>query len=59
MRFQERLEYVAFAADQASEAVLEIKSFIIETSQDPEAFFWIDEVIQETIEKNPESRMVT
>ena len=59
MRFQECLEYVAFADEGTSEAVAEIKSFVLKTSEDREAFFWIDEVIQETIETKPDSKMVT
>ena len=59
MRLQETLELIAFnTSKDVSKDLSELKSFIVESCRDKDAFFWIDEIIQEIVQNKPDSRSV-
>jgi hypothetical protein len=59
MRVQETLERIAYSSKDVSREVSDIKAFILQTTEDKEAFFWLDEILQEIVQSRPDSRLVT
>jgi hypothetical protein len=59
MSLRECLEHVAFSVrDDTTESISKIKDYIIQTSDDDESFFLLDEIIQDIVETNPHTKQV-
>jgi len=59
MKLRDCLEHVAFSVrEDTSDSISRIKEYIIQTSEDKDAYYFVDEIIQEIVETKPEKKQV-
>ena len=59
MKLRDCLEHVALSVNEdTSDSISRIKEYIIQTSEDKDAFYFVDEIIQEIVETKPHAKQV-